>query len=71
MGLLALFPATALSALALVASYFAPYHPADPAWLGYTFMLFRPLAYLGAAAVVGGLMITAVPGPRRRRRLAG
>ncbi|MFI2651673.1 hypothetical protein [Micromonospora fulviviridis] len=70
-GLLALFPATALSALALVASYFAPYHPADPAWLGYTFMLFRPLAYLGAAAVVGGLMITAVPGPRRRRRLAG
>jgi hypothetical protein len=70
-GLLALFPATALSALALVASYFSPYHPAEPAWLGYTFMLFRPLAYLGAAAVVGGLLITAVPGPRRRRRLAG
>ncbi|WP_143025321.1 hypothetical protein [Micromonospora sp. WMMB235] len=69
-GLLALFPATALSALALVASYFAPHHPAEPAWIGYTFMLFRPLAYLGAAAVVGGLLITAVPGHRHRRRLA-
>ncbi|MFE9207319.1 hypothetical protein [Micromonospora sp. NPDC007230] len=70
-GLLALFPATALSALTLVASYFAPHHPAEPAWLGYTFMLFRPLAYLGAAAIVGGLLITAVPGHRLRRRLAG
>jgi tellurite resistance protein TehA-like permease len=70
-GLLALFPATALSALALVASYFAPHHPAEPAWLGYTFMLFRPLAYLGAAAVVGGLLIAAAPGAGHRRPVAG
>jgi hypothetical protein len=69
-GLLALFPATALSALALVASYFSPHHPAEPAWLGYTFMLFRPLAYLGAAAVAGGLLIVAASGAGHRRPVA-
>ncbi|MFI7650924.1 hypothetical protein ACIBTZ_33380 [Micromonospora sp. NPDC049460] len=65
-GLLALFPATALSAVLLVASYFTPEHPAEPAWVGYTFILFRPLAYLGAAALVGGLPVTALPSPTRR-----
>ena len=65
-GLLAILPATALSALALIASYLAPDHPAAPAWLGYTFILFRPLAYLGAAAVVGCLPIVALTDQARR-----
>lgn len=67
-GLLALFPATALSAVILVVSYFAAHLPAEPAWLGYTFMLFRPLAYLGTAAIVGALLITAVPSAGDRQR---
>ncbi|HEX5995301.1 MAG TPA: hypothetical protein VFY84_09195 [Jiangellales bacterium] len=57
-GAAALIPATGLSALALVGTYLARYDP-TPAWAGYTFLLARPLAYLGAAAVVAGLVVAA------------
>ncbi|MEV0153931.1 hypothetical protein AB0H57_09355 [Micromonospora sp. NPDC050686] len=66
-GLFALLPATALSAVAVVVSYLGPDHAAAPGWAGYTFILFRPLAYLGAAAAVGGLLITAMPHSAGRR----
>ncbi|WP_091640590.1 hypothetical protein [Micromonospora pallida] len=65
-GLLALLPATALSTLTLTASYFTSHHPTEPAWVGYTFIFFRPLAYLGAAAIVGGLPLAKLSTPSRR-----
>jgi hypothetical protein len=48
----------------MVASYLAPHYPPAPAWLGYTFIFFRPLTYLGAAAVVTGLLIAATVGTK-------
>jgi hypothetical protein len=61
-GVAAALPATALSGLALLGSLFPPMDPyaATPAWLGYTFMILRPLAYIGAATTLGGLTVLTV-----------
>ncbi len=64
-GLVALLPATGLSAVALVASL-APAPDPVPGWIGYVFLLARPLAYLGGLALLGALVVRATgrPGPR-------
>lgn len=65
---LALLPATAMSAAALVGGFLPVPGPEDaPAWVGYTFILFRPLAYLGTLIAVGVLLLIAVPRAGDRR----
>jgi hypothetical protein len=63
-GLLALFPATVWSAIGIAQSYRQPNDPV-PGWIGYVFILFRPLAYLGVLALLGAAAALA-----GRRRLA-
>lgn len=69
-GVLALLPATAMSAVALVLGYLYP-HDVVPLWAGYAFVFFRPLAWLGAITTGGAWLATAVPGSRRPRPVAG
>jgi len=63
-GLLALLPATAWSAIGIVQSFRQPHDPV-PGWIGYVFILFRPLAYLGILALLGAVM-AARPGRHRQ-----
>jgi hypothetical protein len=60
LGFAAAFPATALSSLALVATYVMPQDPLQaPAWAGYTLFFFRPLAGIGFTCVLLGLVLLA------------
>ena len=61
-GVIALFPATAYSLVAIVAGYVTAPEPV-PVWIGYVFMVARPLAGLGAAALLAALL-TASTGRR-------
>jgi hypothetical protein len=52
-----------MSAIALACTYLFP-HDLIPAWAGYTFVFFRALAWLGAIALAGAGLATAVPKSR-------
>jgi hypothetical protein len=69
-GVIALLPATVMSAIAIASSYLFP-HDLVPAWAGYTFVFFRALAWLAAIAFAGAQLVTAVPSQRHLRPIAG
>ncbi len=64
-AMLALLPATAMSTVALAYGYVSP-HELVPAWVGYTFVGFRALAWLGAVALGGTGMVVAIRVPHAR-----
>lgn len=69
-GVLALFPATAMSAAALACSYLFP-HDLIPAWSGYAFVFFRALAWLGAIGIGAAYLVSAAPANRQREPVTG
>lgn len=65
-GLLALLPATGLSALSIATLSPGGDSFESAPWWGYTFLLARPLSVLGAVAILAALLFAAWPSGERR-----